>query len=148
MGRILGKTTLCNDLSIKFGLNHYSSSSLIKQYSDYEETSKKVSSPEKNQTALLKAIRDIKEDTILLDGHFVLIGKDLNPVPIDFEIFDAISPLAIINITCDEGVIYERINNRDPNSTAKCDTLQYQAANTISLKTIAGCLKPKHFFGR
>ncbi|WP_283131653.1 AAA family ATPase [Enterovibrio norvegicus] len=35
-----------------------------------------------------------------------------------------------------------------PNSTAKCDTLQYQAANTISLKTIAGCLKPKHFFGR
>ncbi len=35
-----------------------------------------------------------------------------------------------------------------PNSTAKCDTLQYQAANAISLKTIAGCLKPKHFFGR
>ncbi len=35
-----------------------------------------------------------------------------------------------------------------PNSTAKCDTLQYQAANAISLKTIAGCLKSKHFFGR
>ena len=35
-----------------------------------------------------------------------------------------------------------------PNSTAKCDTRQYQAANTISLKTIAGCLKSKHFFGR
>jgi hypothetical protein len=35
-----------------------------------------------------------------------------------------------------------------PNSTAKCDTLQYQAANVISLKTIAGCLKSKHFFGR
>lgn len=36
----------------------------------------------------------------------------------------------------------------NPNSTAKCDTRQYQAANTISLKTIAGCLKSKHFFGR
>ncbi len=35
-----------------------------------------------------------------------------------------------------------------PNSTAKCDTLQYQATNAISLKTIAGCLKSKHFFGR
>jgi hypothetical protein len=34
------------------------------------------------------------------------------------------------------------------NSTAKCGTLQYQAANAISLKTIAGCLKSKHFFGR
>jgi len=37
---------------------------------------------------------------------------------------------------------------RDPNSTAKCDTRQYQAANAISLNTIAGCLKPKHFLGR
>jgi uncharacterized membrane protein len=35
-----------------------------------------------------------------------------------------------------------------PNSTAKCDTRQYQAANAISLNTIAGCLKPKHFLGR
>ncbi|ROP11028.1 hypothetical protein EDB60_11980 [Vibrio crassostreae] len=35
-----------------------------------------------------------------------------------------------------------------PNSTAKCDTLQYQAATAISLKIIAGCLKSKHFFGR
>ncbi len=34
------------------------------------------------------------------------------------------------------------------NSTAKCDTRQYQAANAISLNTIAGCLKPKHFLGR
>ena len=37
---------------------------------------------------------------------------------------------------------------KGPNSTAKCDTRQYQAANAISLNTIAGCLKPKHFLGR
>ncbi|POB84051.1 hypothetical protein, partial [Vibrio vulnificus] len=37
------------------------------------------------------------------------------------------------------------INWISPNSTAKCDTLQYQATNAISLKTIAGCLKSKHF---
>ncbi len=41
------------------------------------------------------------------------------------------------------------INNPlPPNSTAKCDTRQYQAASAISLKTIAGCLKSKHFLGR
>ncbi|WP_130201099.1 hypothetical protein [Vibrio vulnificus] len=44
--------------------------------------------------------------------------------------------------------IHRFMNSLSPNSTAKCDTLQYQAANAISLKTIAGCLKPKHFFGR
>ncbi len=43
---------------------------------------------------------------------------------------------------------YSFTKGRFPNSTAKCDTLQYQAANVISLKTIAGCLKSKHFFGR
>ncbi|GHX41108.1 transcriptional regulator, TetR family [Vibrio cholerae] len=41
-----------------------------------------------------------------------------------------------------------RIFKMFPNSTAKCDTRQYQAANAISLNTIAGCLKPKHFLGR
>lgn len=42
----------------------------------------------------------------------------------------------------------EERDNKIPNSTAKCDTRQYQAANAISLNTIAGCLKPKHFLGR
>ncbi|MCT8860845.1 hypothetical protein K5M77_17690, partial [Shewanella xiamenensis] len=36
-------------------------------------------------------------------------------------------------------IVEYRIQNKTfPNSTAKCDTRQYQAANTISLKTIAG----------
>ena len=43
----------------------------------------------------------------------------------------------------EDGIAYTH-----PNSTAKCNTLQYQATNAISLKTIAGCLKSKHFFGR
>ncbi len=35
-----------------------------------------------------------------------------------------------------------------PNSTAKCDTLQYQEAKAISSNIMAACLKPKHFLGR
>lgn len=58
------------------------------------------------------------------------------------EVQTQVQPIVVTESYVDHTSMVARIQ------TAKCDTLQYQAATAISLKIIAGCLKSKHFFGR
>ncbi|MER2495767.1 ATP-binding protein [Vibrio neptunius] len=108
----VGKSTLCGKLSEKFGWAHYSCSDLIKENSDYVESSKLVSTADKNQEALLRGIGRLTEEIVLLDGHFCLVDKDEQVIELPFEVFDAISPSAILLATCDEETIHQRLELR------------------------------------
>ncbi|UPQ89742.1 ATP-binding protein [Vibrio sinaloensis] len=108
----VGKSTLCGKLSEKFGWAHYSCSDLIKENSDYVESSKLVSTADKNQQALLMGLSKLTEEVVLLDGHFCLLDKDEQVIELPFEVFDAISPSAILLATCDEETIHQRLELR------------------------------------
>ena len=109
----VGKSTLCKEISARFGWSHYACSDLIKQNSSYVESSKQVSSAKKNQEALLHGLRLIDDNVILLDGHFCLLSSDSSIIKLDTSVFDSISPIGIINVTCNENMIFERLMNRD-----------------------------------
>ncbi|ERB66337.1 AAA family ATPase [Vibrio coralliilyticus OCN008] len=108
----VGKSTLCRKLSEKFGWPHYSCSDLIKENSDYVESSKFVSTADKNQQALLMGLSKLTEEVVLLDGHFCLLDNDQQVIELSFEVFDAISPSAILLATCDEETIHQRLKLR------------------------------------
>lgn len=140
----VGKGTLCNRLNSELGIPTYSCSDLIKKNSEYVEASKLVTSAERNQEALIRGLRKIEEDKILLDGHFCLMGKEDNIIVLDYEVFDTIAPVAIINITCEPAVVYERLLKRDGEAinVSMLDLLQskettrakeYCKANSIGL---------------
>jgi len=109
----VGKSTLCRTISERFGWPHYSCSKIIKENSEYKESSKKVDSTEKNQMALIQGLRKIKDDIILLDGHFCLLSTSDEVINLDFCVFNSISPELIVNVTCNEEVIYNRLLRRD-----------------------------------
>ncbi|MEI8628384.1 ATP-binding protein [Vibrio sp. M60_M70] len=108
----VGKSTLCGKLSETFGWAHYSCSDLIKQNSDYIESSKLVSTADKNQQALLKGLSQLTEEVVLLDGHFCLLDKEEQIIELTFDVFDAISPSAILLVTCEEATIHQRLKQR------------------------------------
>ncbi|EGQ9309959.1 ATP-binding protein [Vibrio vulnificus] len=108
----VGKSTLCGKLSEKFRWSHYSCSDLIKENSDYVEGTKLVSSADKNQQALLIGLSQLTEEVVLLDGHFCLLNDEEQVIELPFEVFDAISPSAILLVTCEEETIHQRLKQR------------------------------------
>lgn len=109
----VGKGVLCQSLQQILGYPAYSCSDLIKKYSTYIEVDKAVEDAEKNQLSLLIGLREIKNECILLDGHFCLVGRDGDIIELGYETFDAIAPCKIVNVTCDEDVVYQRLKSRD-----------------------------------
>ncbi|WP_345874221.1 ATP-binding protein [Shewanella algae] len=109
----VGKGTLCRQLKSEIGISFYSCSDLIKQNSDYIEDGKVVTSAERNQVALIRGLSKINEEVFLLDGHFCLIGKEQSVIELDDNVFDAIGPVAVINVVCEPSIIHERLLKRD-----------------------------------
>ncbi|OEF21056.1 hypothetical protein A145_04935 [Vibrio splendidus 5S-101] len=156
-----GKGTLCNQLESELGMPIYSCSDLIKQNSEYVEDSKVVTTAERNQEALIQGLNKIKEDKFLLDGHFCLMGKEGHIIELDDMVFDTISPVAVINVTCDPSVVYDRLLKRDLEaiSSDKLNELQvketaraeeyckarsiglYEYESTASIEQLVGILK-------
>lgn len=112
----VGKGTLCQSLQKKLGYSIYSCSDLIKKYSGYIEIDKFVNNSGENQLSLLAGLRDIDEEIIFLDGHFCLAGEDGQIVELSYEVFDAINPYKIVNVTCDESTVHQRLLSRDGTS--------------------------------
>ncbi|WP_322804466.1 ATP-binding protein [Vibrio alfacsensis] len=109
----VGKGTLCRKLNRELGLPVFSCSDLIKQNSEYVENSKVVATAERNQEALLQGLKCIKDDRFLLDGHFCLLGPENTIIELENSVFDMISPIAVINVTCDVSIVRERLLQRD-----------------------------------
>lgn len=133
----VGKTTLCNQIKKHIEINNYSCSDIIKDNSDYVETSKVISNAEKNQTILLDGLKKIKDNKFLLDGHFFLIGKEDKIIELDKNVFFNIAPSIIINISCPVEVVKERLEYRDGKSFSldllnKLQSLESQGAKDIA----------------
>lgn len=109
----VGKGVLCQSLQKVFGYPVYSCSDLIKKYSEYIEIDKVVGNAERNQLSLLAGLRDINKEHIFLDGHFCLVGENDKIIELSYETFDAIAPCKIVNVICDENVVYQRLKSRD-----------------------------------
>lgn len=111
-----GKGTLCRALSARLGIRTYSASDIIKSSSNYIESSKFTSSAKDNQSALIKGLNRISDNSLLLDGHFCLLSKKASIVDIDFETFHAIAPSVVIYVYASVEEIYRRLLARDGTS--------------------------------
>ncbi len=114
----VGKTTLCEELTMKMNIKHYSASSLIKmlnQEYDGNNQDKKVQNISDNQNLLMLAINQYIDQTAFyfLDGHFCLLDSKSTISMIPKEIFESIKPIGIIVLHDSIRNISKRITNRD-----------------------------------
>lgn len=110
----VGKTTLSKSLSYSLGLEHYSCSSLIKQYVEKTDTNKLVSNIDLNQSVLIKAYGEvIKSGPIILDGHLTLLDKNGAPTPIDAKVFQQLDVGVFILVTDEIEATLHRLSSRD-----------------------------------
>jgi adenylate kinase len=109
----VGKTTFCQKILEDVAIKHYSCSTLIKENSDYIETSKTIDKAERNQLILIESLNKISDEKLLLDGHFCLIDKRNSVLRLDDSVFESLSLSAIVVLTCDVETIHNRLQKRD-----------------------------------
>lgn len=111
-----GKSFLCSAFALKSGILHKSASQLIRDNSAVElSVDKKTKNVKSNQEILVKAVEKIhaNNESLLLDGHFVLVNDSGNIVNIDIDVFSKLNLDGIILIEVPSHVIEERIAKRD-----------------------------------
>ncbi|MBM6550309.1 ATP-binding protein [Marinomonas ostreistagni] len=109
----VGKTTFCQKIQEDMAIKHYSCSTLIKENSDYIETSKTIDKAERNQLILIEALNRIPDEKLLLDGHFCLIDNSNSVLKLDDSVFESLNLSAIAVLTCDINTIHNRLQERD-----------------------------------
>lgn len=113
----VGKTTLCQKISEKFGLHCFSASALIKSYKInlLNESTKLVENIDANQQALIASIEKLrmKYKVFILDGHSSLLNISGDIICLDSEIFRKISVSSILALYEKPRIILERLNARD-----------------------------------
>ncbi len=114
----MGKSTLCKKLNENVDIPTYSCSDIIKANSDYVETSKVVDKAKANQIALINGLSDLRNSSILLDGHFCLVGKGSQIIELEFSVFEQIAPAVIINVIAEPMEIHRRLVSRDGDAMA------------------------------
>lgn len=112
----VGKTTLCNALATKFGIEYFSASNLItKEKEEAHLRSKQVENIAGNQDYLVVAINKYLNDInwYLLDGHFCLLNKDNEITRIPYSTYEGIDPSAILVLVDKPENIQARLDLRD-----------------------------------
>ena len=114
----MGKTTLCNILSTKFGVPHYSAGELIKRLKTSggnSESDKRVRNIKGNQDILIQAIKEYVSGDFfyLLDGHFALLDTSSTVAKVPDDTFKALSPCGIMVVHDSVSDILNRITQRD-----------------------------------
>ena len=113
----VGKTYLASRIPATSGLMHTSASKLIKEELSLPEwaTDKLVADVDRNQLALAKAVarHNAKGTALLLDGHFVLLGKTGEFTPLGADVFKTLNLSKVLLIEADPTVVEQRIQNRD-----------------------------------
>ena len=112
----VGKTTLCNELSSKFNMNHFSASDLIARERETQRLrNKRVEDIDGNQDHLIVAIDKLFNNTdwYLLDGHFCLLNQDNEVTRIPYSTYEGIAPTAVLVLVDEPTKIYDRLILRD-----------------------------------
>ncbi|MCX5544695.1 ATP-binding protein [Paraburkholderia sp. CNPSo 3076] len=113
----VGKSYLCEQAASAGGWQHSSASALIKQERGVANWSaeKRVDDPDSNQRALVSAVNRINGEgtRLLLDGHFVLRGKDGSFIELPADVFEALNLSSVVLIEAPVATIAERLRTRD-----------------------------------
>jgi len=113
----VGKSYLASRTAESVGLLHTSASRLIKEersLSTWSEN-KVVTDVDANQLALTNAIKRKNNAgiSLLLDGHFVLLGEDHLMIRLESRVFESFNLLGVILIQEDPLIVAQRILERD-----------------------------------
>lgn len=118
----VGKTYLCKQYEGSFNAIHESASELIRKERALADWSidKKVRDIDVNQIALTRAVKRICSNgqSLLLDGHFVLIGELAELTPIGVNTFEGLSISSVVLIEAAPSVISSRLSARDLSKSA------------------------------
>lgn len=107
-----GKTSICQLLSEKYNIPHYSSGMLINKG---KQIYKQVDKINDNQEILIKEIERLSNyhNNIILDGHYTLLDKSNNIQYIPEELFSKLNIKQMILLKCNIDIIYNRLKERD-----------------------------------
>jgi len=113
----VGKGTICNNISKKYSIPHFSASEVLKWEEISEKSNKKVIDFDLTQERLINGLKKIVKPnhTYLLDGRFTLLDKDGKPKKISSDTFFKIQPIAIVVVTQNVEIILKRLKKRDNN---------------------------------
>lgn len=111
----VGKTTLCDYISKKYNISHFSASTLISNYKKTPFKSLFIESIGENQHILIKMITALfdKNKNYLLDGHFYLLNKNKQPEKIPKETYINLNIKKILVLTEDINIIFNRLKSRN-----------------------------------
>lgn len=110
----VGKTYFCKNIVCRFNVIHVIASELIGRHIEHQ-VNKVVPDVEKNQLILAEELARYRTScrTILLDGHFCLLSATSSIQDVPLEVFEAISPCAVILLIDNPEAIAERLSSRD-----------------------------------
>lgn len=113
----VGKTTLLNKLKDSIDLAALSISDLIRQAgNDIKREEKHTTNIQNNQFLWKEKLKEysfLKDELVVLDGHFTLLDKNGDIVELPFETFDGIDIRKIVLKRELPSVIKDRLENRD-----------------------------------
>jgi adenylate kinase len=112
----VGKTQFCRTLIKHLHFDHVTASELIRKYKKLPiSEQKQVVDVEENQDILIQSLNiyESSSKTLLLDGHFCLLGPKFEIQKIPIITFERISPKAVIVFIEEAEVIKKRLMDRD-----------------------------------
>ena len=112
----VGKGTLCHYIANELRIIHLTASEVLKwQGFNDSPQSKLVKDVSITQDKLIQNLNTIvsEENDYILDGHFCLLNKTDGIEKVSQKIFEQISPIAVILVCEQPGVICRRLDERD-----------------------------------
>lgn len=136
----VGKTTVCNNLSNYLLIPSYSASDLIsKRNGEKYGENKYVKNSDKNQNILVDEVKQIKDSTFIINGHFCLKSKDGGLIYINKNVFELLNLSGIIVINAEPMTVRENLMKRDNkkydiNFIEKLLNAEIEQAKNVSLE--------------
>lgn len=112
----VGKSTLCERLSLSIGIPCYSAGDLISALNgETYGRNKAVSNKEKNQDILVTAVNDRlqKDKAFILAGHFCIFDKSFNVERLSESVFSLMPIAKVVLLESDVTKVCENLRYRD-----------------------------------
>ena len=127
----VGKSTCCQEVAEKTGLEFFTASALIKaeQQSAIRESSKTVLDADLNQKLLIDGVRKrvkCNDKTVLLDGHFTLLQSNGKIIPIEVNVYERLGLVGIAVFQDEPAVICGRNQKRDGKTYSIAEISRHQ----------------------
>ncbi len=140
----VGKTYLASRAAPFAGMTHTSASKLIKEERELStwSSNKRVIEVDENQIALAAAVRRHNEagTRLLLDGHFVLLGKSDELILLDGGVFATLNLHSVILVEEDLQTVARRIADRDQRNVSIDHMQAFMKAERSQAQTICTAL--------